>query len=431
MYPLLKEPRTIVNYPESSALIKCIDENSKFLKQINETAAQIFALSNGSNSLSEISRKLSEKYNQDYEDILSIVTEFINMSIVNDDIELLTNKETKNINLIGSKKYWIPTVITIELTYKCPLFCKHCYRECSMQRKEFIELDLIKKIADEMQKMGIIYVQLTGGDPLYHPQFEEIVEVFIEKGIVVTILTSGFYKNEKIFDFFEKHKKSIAGIQVSIDGLADTHNSIRGRRDSYLRSTKFIAKLAKIGYNIDVVTTLIDQKKEEIFQLSKILKEKGVKRHRLAVLIDAGRSKKNGIDVNLRKKLIVDEWIEELSEIIADDSFIVQLEEDHNFHSKNHCGAGFKLLRVDPDGNIHPCLMIDFPIYNLNNGTISEYSAKYSNKFKNIAMPSKESCKECPLAENCNGCISEGIINHELVSTCYWYEDQWEKTNTF
>lgn len=56
---------------------------------------------------------------------------------------------------------------------------------------------------------------------------------------------------------------------------------------------------------------------------------------------------------------------------------------------------------------------------------------KYSNKFKDIAMPSKENCKDCPLSTNCKGCISEGIVNNKLVDTCYWYENEWKKTVDF
>ncbi|MBO0439397.1 radical SAM protein [Candidatus Enterococcus ikei] len=431
MYPLLKKPRKIIKYPESSALIRSLDENINFLKQINETASEIFSLSDGSNSIEEIAGILSVKYNENYGKVLSIVKEFIYTSTLNNDVELQGHASRAKIDILGSQDYWIPTILTVELTYKCPLFCKHCYRECSMKRKEFIELDLIKKIAIEMKDNGILYVQLTGGDPLYHPNFNEIVEEFIKNGIVITILTSGFYQSDKIFEFFKKNQKFIAGVQVSIDGLTEGHNSIRGRKDAYSRSMKFISKLTELEYNIDVVTTLIDQNKDEVFELSHILKEKGVKRHRLAVLIDAGRSKENGINADIRKKLIVDEWIEELGKIISDDSFIVQLEEDHNFHSQHHCGAGFKLIRIDPDGFIHPCLMIDYPIYNLKKGTIGAYSEKYSNKFKEIVMPSKENCKDCLLSANCHGCISEGIINNELVDTCYWYDAEWKKTESF
>lgn len=63
MYPLLKKPRKIIKYPESSALIRSIDGNINFLKQINETASEIFRFSDGSNSIEEISKNLSNKYN--------------------------------------------------------------------------------------------------------------------------------------------------------------------------------------------------------------------------------------------------------------------------------------------------------------------------------------------------------------------------------
>ncbi len=76
------------------------------------------------------------------------------------------------------------------------------------------------------------------------------------------------------------------------------------------------------------------------------------------------------------KKLIVEEWLQDLNNKLGDNKFLVQLEEDHHSMANSHCGAGYKLIRIDPSGQIHPCLMIDKPMSSLNNGTIECYSKR-------------------------------------------------------
>ncbi|WP_322899940.1 radical SAM protein [Enterococcus faecalis] len=423
MYPILAIPRKIIYYPDAAAIIRECGE-SQILKQINFSAADIFSLCDGKNSVEDIVFKLSYRYKEDVVLVQKFVEDFLNYSKKVGDVTYIDRKSEVEVKCLGSKKYWIPITVSLELTYKCPLFCEHCYRECSLKRKEVISLELVKKIAQEMSNLGILYLQITGGDPLYHPDFEKIIEIFVSKGIVITILTSGYYKNDSIFDFFEKVKGNIAGVQISIDGLKETHNEIRGKSNSYDKSILFIKKLVSMDYNIDVATTIIEQEKAEIFLLSEKLKKLGVKRHRLSILFDAGRSVQNGYSSNKNKKLIVEEWLQDLNNKLGDNKFLVQLEEDHHSMANSHCGAGYKLIRIDPSGQIHPCLMIDKPMSSLNNGTIECYSKEHSFKFKSVEMPSSNKCANCTLLNNCKGCIAEGLIQRKNVKECYWYESE-------
>jgi hypothetical protein len=99
------------------------------LTPINKSAFQILSLCDGQHTF----EKLSQKYNSD---IKEIVNEFITNANRVGTIELSSVKKASNLKILGTKDFWIPIVVVIELTYKCPLFCQHCYRECSMKRTE-------------------------------------------------------------------------------------------------------------------------------------------------------------------------------------------------------------------------------------------------------------------------------------------------------
>ena len=82
----------------------------------------------------------------------------------------------------------------LELTYRCNLHCRHCYTD-PYNSKEFfpreLALDEIHRLLDEMQQIGIVWLNLTGGDIFMHPQFFEIYEAAVGKGFLLQLYTTG------------------------------------------------------------------------------------------------------------------------------------------------------------------------------------------------------------------------------------------------
>jgi MoaA/NifB/PqqE/SkfB family radical SAM enzyme len=82
----------------------------------------------------------------------------------------------------------------LELTYRCNLHCRHCYTD-PYNHKDFfpreLALDEIHRLLDEMQQIGIVWLNLTGGDIFMHPQFFEIYEAAVRKGFLLQLYTNG------------------------------------------------------------------------------------------------------------------------------------------------------------------------------------------------------------------------------------------------
>jgi MoaA/NifB/PqqE/SkfB family radical SAM enzyme len=82
----------------------------------------------------------------------------------------------------------------LELTYRCNLHCRHCYTD-PYNHKDFfpreLTLDEIHRLLDEMQQIGIVWLNLTGGDIFMHPQFFEIYEAAVRKGFLLQLYTNG------------------------------------------------------------------------------------------------------------------------------------------------------------------------------------------------------------------------------------------------
>jgi MoaA/NifB/PqqE/SkfB family radical SAM enzyme len=82
----------------------------------------------------------------------------------------------------------------LELTYRCNLHCRHCYTD-PYNNKEFfpreLTLDEIHRLLDEMQQLGIVWLNLTGGDIFMHPQFFDTYETAYRKGFLLQLYTNG------------------------------------------------------------------------------------------------------------------------------------------------------------------------------------------------------------------------------------------------
>jgi MoaA/NifB/PqqE/SkfB family radical SAM enzyme len=82
----------------------------------------------------------------------------------------------------------------LELTYRCNLHCRHCYTD-PYNNQEFspreLTLDEIHRLLGEMQQIGIVWLNLTGGDIFMHPHFFEIYEAAIHKGFLLQLYTNG------------------------------------------------------------------------------------------------------------------------------------------------------------------------------------------------------------------------------------------------
>ncbi|MCC2113208.1 MAG: radical SAM protein, partial [Hyphomicrobiales bacterium] len=94
-----------------------------------------------------------------------------------DTIELTIERNAGEIGVTGSPKAYIPTHIQVELTTQCNLGCDFCYRRASSDGKDDrLDTDALLNILEDMRRWGLRSVELTGGEPLMHKNFQKILD---------------------------------------------------------------------------------------------------------------------------------------------------------------------------------------------------------------------------------------------------------------
>lgn len=180
-----------------------------------------------------------------------------------------------------------------ECTWRCNLSCRHCGSDCKssstqpdMPAQDFIRvIDSLLPHVDR-HRLNIV---ITGGEPLVRSDIEEVGLELYRREIPWGIVTNGMLLNERRFESLRR--SGLHSLTISLDGLEDSHNWMRGNPESFRRALGAIRIVAKAeDIHFDVVTCVNRRSLAELDALKELLIDAGVKRWRLFTIFPSGRA---------------------------------------------------------------------------------------------------------------------------------------------
>ena len=128
---------------------------------------------------------------------------------------------------------------TVIVTYRCNARCNMCNRyKAPSKPEEEITLETIKKLPP------MYFTNITGGEPFIRQDIKEIVRELYKKSDRIVISTNGFF-TDRIVDLCKEFPN--IGIRISIEGLEETNNKIRGLEDGFKKGYETLKKLVEMG----------------------------------------------------------------------------------------------------------------------------------------------------------------------------------------
>ena len=302
-----------------------------------------------------------------------------------------------------------------ECTLRCNLACRHCGSDCratastkDMPMEDFGKvLDSVARSTNPHQVM----VNITGGEPLMRPDLEACGRMIYEKGFPWGIVTNGLALTQA------RYKSLLASglrsMTISLDGLEDNHDWMRGRQGSFKRAADAIKMVIESGeIEFDVVTCVNKRSYRQLPEIKQLLIGLGLKQWRLFTVFPAGRAL-NDPEMQLDK----DEF-RALMEFIRStrkeglinasygcEGFLGNFEgevRDHFFF----CRAGISIGSVLADGSISACPSIRA---NYRQGNIyqNDFMEVWNTQFKVFRdrtwMRETEPCRSCRQFTYCRG----------------------------
>jgi organic radical activating enzyme len=143
-------------------------------------------------------------------------------------------------------------IVHLHPTRLCNLACLHCYSESGPKEKAALDLDPLKNALPLLKAEGYNLISLSGGEPLTYGPLVPLVDHAHALGFRVTMITNGLFAPKRMHDVVSR----IDGVAISFDGLAETHNRLRGRADAFERACASLARLADNGQPVAAAISL-------------------------------------------------------------------------------------------------------------------------------------------------------------------------------
>lgn len=425
----LTPDETLVFQESSEARYRALDFPKTSLHYVNPLGTDILLECNEGITKQNLLQRLKHK-----DMSLKAITSFLEESIRRGIIWTEDKPSLKKMRITGSKQYFVPVHFSVELTSQCNLRCIYCYNESDVRKNQRLSTVQLLACLNELFENGIRIIELTGGEPLTHPDFSEILDYCGKHFILLSILTNGTLVDEVMAKEAGKYKDKLM-VQVDLDGsTAIVHERLRGVPGCFKKAKKGIEFLARNNILVKVAMNVVPSNVHDIENTLLIAKQCGAYMFSYSPITDVGRAKDLRLSwspENLRK-------LEELPKYLYEKygNFLFQLKEEQidHFLKRGNCGAGYKSCVLGPTGVVRPCPLLPesyLALGNMLDSSIEEIFGKpLVNYLSKLKEPTPEVCPDCPYQVYCNFCfIKSFYVQERTGSICSWAKsqglDQW------
>jgi radical SAM protein with 4Fe4S-binding SPASM domain len=292
------------------------------------------------------------------------------------------------------------------VTTRCNLACRHCYNSSSSTDPS---PDHLHHIAEELAGSQIFFASLSGGEPLMEPAIWEIISIFKEKKKFIQLISNGTLITRSIAKKIKDY--GVDSVQISLDGLKDTHEFQRGVRGCFSSTCQSIQHLLSEEVPVTVNTLVTQHNRGEIHDIVQLLMKMGVREYRTTRLILMGRGEALHREVltpqqtrNLIQNVLQLRTRYAHTIAIIPDECMSFVGEDITEYGLTWygCPAGRTECAVDDRGDVYPCVFLthdDFYMGTLENTSFDEiWHGDSFARFREI----ERTCN-CSISEFCKG----------------------------
>ena len=288
------------------------------------------------------------------------------------------------------------------ITHRCNLRCSHCYQDdySAFSSRESLEgvLNQYSKLLDEYGFKG--YLNITGGEPLTHPDLFWLLEEAKKREITTAVLTNGTLIGRR--EAAALKRLEVDYVQVSLDGLRETHDKIRGE-GSFDLAIQGIRELKAQEIFVTVAFTAQRENHKELGRLADFCNNLGADKLWFDRVVISESEDKNDLSLGSKEYSALCRKASRLNrsgKISCARALQFIPCKEKNIYS---CNAGSRLLAILADGTVMPCRRLPIPVGNV---TQSELLTIYRESPELIELRKAEipeKCKPCKYAQSCRG----------------------------
>jgi len=313
-----------------------------------------------------------------------------------------------------------PIYGVLELTPLCNMNCDMCYvrlsRKEMAKKGKIVSLEKWLMLANEMKEAGVLFILLTGGEPLLYPYFKELYLALLNMGMVITVNTNGTLIDDKWIDFFSLHKPR--RINISLYGSDKDYDRLCHNVDGHAKAINAIKQLKKSGIAVKMNYSIVKENSKSIDLVYQFAKNLNVPIFFDSYMCPATRERSQTfayqsrltpqeaarIRVLLMKKQMGNDFITYVKRFLE----LAYIDKKTKLKEGMNCKAGKCSFMISWHGFMRPCVIMDAP-------SIPVLEVGFNNAWKTIVEKTSqifmsEKCSQCTLRKICHVCPSYSLL---------------------
>jgi radical SAM protein with 4Fe4S-binding SPASM domain len=309
------------------------------------------------------------------------------------------------------------TNLHIEITSKCNERCVHCYIPHDNKVSD-IESVLFYDILKQCERMRLLHLTLSGGEPMVHKHFCDFLRKCKEYDFSVNVLSNLTLLNNEIIT--EMKANHLLGVQVSLYSMdSDIHDEITQMKGSFEKTKNAILKLIENDIPLQISCPIMKQNKNCYKDIVN-----WAKKHKIHVGDDyVIIARYNHTTQNLSCRLSINEIKEVINDIIANDiKYLEQMDREAEEKKKITsndivCSVCHSSICIADNGNVYPCAgWQDYIVGNVKETSLKEIwdNSEKVQYLRGLRKQDFPKCIQCPEKEFCTMCMVRNANEHPL-----------------
>lgn len=315
----------------------------------------------------------------------------------------------------------IPISGTFELLPLCNMHCKMCYVRLSRTEMEQqgtpLSAEQWLNIARQAAELGTLFILLTGGEPLLHPEFRTIYASLKQLGMHITLNTNATLLDEDTVAFLSRLPPR--RINVTLYGASDeTYQAVCGNPNGFTQTVRGIRLLLKHQLPVKINITLCSDSMHDFQQIMRLCSELQLPVEMPYYLFPPANRRRAG-----RTPPLSPEQAAHLRFLLAQRSFILQEKPDAFLDDCKRtlalirpmpdqgdtpkgfwCAAGYSSFWINWKGVMTSCGMLDHPAVDI---TIHPFRQAWAALIEqNMQLTLCRTCYVCPYRDVCSPCAA-------------------------
>jgi MoaA/NifB/PqqE/SkfB family radical SAM enzyme len=312
----------------------------------------------------------------------------------------------------------------------------HKYQQKPELIRDELSIANIESLLDSTRFANLQVISFTGGEPFLRKDFTDIAGIFIKKfpKAIIGVATNGLNPAltvEKVMEIEKRFKPKHFSVSLSLDGLFEKHDKIRGIKGAFKLVNETIDLLkSNTCANIGIDFTITPWNYRELLRVYNFTREKDI------IFLTGFAHHSESYYGNTEMKF---EWDEtamkeiasSMEKIVEDriknESYLRKIADPSSYYLSRcvefqrsgdmnlRCYSGTHSLFLDPHGNIYPCIISGKKMGNIKDGFEQAWT---SLKAKDIrkSISSKEcrcwvACEAVPSMLRTTNFIKWNIMN--------------------